>query len=67
MLLKKDGIEVCKIIRFDKNLVLILMLIVKDDEFDWVLGFELGVDDYMIKLFLFREVVVRVKVILRCF
>lgn len=45
---------------------LILMLIVKDEEFDKVLGFEFGVDDYMIKLFSLREVNVRVKVILRC-
>lgn len=45
-------------------MMLILMLMVKDDEFDKVLGFEFGVDDYMIKLFSLREVVVCVKVIL---
>lgn len=67
MLFKKDGIDVCKIVRINKNLVFILMLMVKNDEFDRVLGLELGVDDYMIKFFLFREVVVCVKVILRCF
>lgn len=65
MLPKKDGIEVCKTIRFDKNLVPILMLTAKDDEFDRVLGLELGADDYMTKPFSPREVVARVKAILR--
>lgn len=65
MLPKKDGIEVCKTIRSDKNLVPILMLTAKDDEFDLVLGLELGADDYMTKPFSPREVVARVKAILR--
>ena len=62
---QKDGIEVCKTIRSDKNLVPILMLTAKDDEFDRVLGLELGADDYMTKPFSPREVVARVKAILR--
>lgn len=65
MLPKKDGIEVCKQIRSDKNLVPVLMLTAKDDEFDRVLGLELGADDYMTKPFSPREVVARVKAILR--
>ena len=65
MLPKKDGIAVCKTIRSDKNLVPILMLTAKDDEFDRVLGLELGADDYMTKPFSPREVVARVKAILR--
>ena len=65
MLPKKDGIEACKTIRSDKNLVPILMLTAKDDEFDRVLGLELGADDYMTKPFSPREVVARVKAILR--
>ena len=65
MLPKKDGIEVCKTIRSDKNLVPILMLTAKDDEFDRVLGLELAADDYMTKPFSPREVVARVKAILR--
>ncbi|UXV41425.1 response regulator transcription factor [Staphylococcus simulans] len=65
MLPKLDGIEVCKTIRSDRNLVPILMLTAKDDEFDRVLGLELGADDYMIKPFSPREVVARVKAILR--
>ena len=65
MLPEKDGIEVCKTIRTEKNLVPILMLTAKDDEFDRVLGLELGADDYMTKTFSPREVVARVKAILR--
>ncbi|WP_025904306.1 response regulator transcription factor [Mammaliicoccus sciuri] len=65
MLPEKDGIEVCKTIRSDKNQVPILMLTAKDDEFDRVLGLELGADDYLTKPFSPREVVARVKAILR--
>ncbi|MCD8796254.1 response regulator transcription factor [Mammaliicoccus sciuri] len=65
MLPEKDGIEVCKTIRSGKNQVPILMLTAKDDEFDRVLGLELGADDYMTKPFSPREVVARVKAILR--
>lgn len=65
MLPKLDGIEVCKELRQRKINVPILMLTAKDDEFDKVLGLELGADDYMTKPFSPREVVARVKAILR--
>lgn len=65
MLPKLDGIEVCKQLRQQKINVPILMLTAKDDEFDKVLGLELGADDYMTKPFSPREVVARVKAILR--
>lgn len=65
MLPKMDGIEVCKQLRQRKIMVPILMLTAKDDEFDKVLGLELGADDYMTKPFSPREVVARVKAILR--
>jgi two-component system, OmpR family, alkaline phosphatase synthesis response regulator PhoP len=65
MLPKMDGIEVCKQLRQQKVMVPILMLTAKDDEFDKVLGLELGADDYMTKPFSPREVVARVKAILR--
>lgn len=65
MLPKLDGIEVCKQLRQQKVLLPILMLTAKDDEFDKVLGLELGADDYMTKPFSPREVVARVKAILR--
>lgn len=65
MLPKLDGIEVCKQLRQQKVPIPILMLTAKDDEFDKVLGLELGADDYMTKPFSPREVVARVKAILR--
>ncbi|MFB6467722.1 winged helix-turn-helix domain-containing protein [Cytobacillus sp. Hz8] len=60
-----DGIEVCKQLRQQKVQIPILMLTAKDDEFDKVLGLELGADDYMTKPFSPREVIARVKAILR--
>lgn len=65
MLPKMDGIEVCKELRKQQIDTPILMLTAKDDEFDKVLGLELGADDYMTKPFSPREVVARVKAILR--
>ncbi|MGM0843979.1 MAG: response regulator transcription factor [Bacillota bacterium] len=65
MLPKIDGVEVCKQIRQQKVMIPILMLTAKDDEFDKVLGLELGADDYMTKPFSPREVMARVKAILR--
>jgi two-component system alkaline phosphatase synthesis response regulator PhoP len=65
MLPKLDGMEVCKQLRQKKILIPILMLTAKDEEFDKVLGLELGADDYMVKPFSPREVIARVKAILR--
>ncbi len=65
MLPEMDGLEVCKQLRQRKVLTPILMLTAKDDEFDKVLGLELGADDYMTKPFSPREVVARVRAILR--
>ncbi len=65
MLPGMDGIEVCKKLRMEKVDLPILMLTAKDDEFDKILGLELGADDYMTKPFSPREVVARVKAILR--
>ncbi len=65
MLPKQDGIEVCKSLRQQRVMTPILMLTAKDDEFDKILGLELGADDYMTKPFSPREVVARVKAILR--
>lgn len=65
MLPKMDGMEVCKELRLQRTMTPILMLTAKDDEFDKVLGLELGADDYMTKPFSPREVVARVKAILR--
>lgn len=60
-----DGMDVCKTIRQEKLKTPILMLTAKDDEFDKVLGLELGADDYLTKPFSPREVIARVKAILR--
>ncbi|MBV7506074.1 response regulator transcription factor [Bacillus sp. sid0103] len=65
MLPKMDGMEVCKQLRQKRIMTPILMLTAKDDEFDKILGLELGADDYMVKPFSPREVIARVKAILR--
>lgn len=65
MLPGMDGVEVCKSLRQQKCFVPIIMLTAKDDEFDKVLGLELGADDYMTKPFSPREVVARIKAVLR--
>ncbi|MBO8163705.1 MAG: response regulator transcription factor [Brevibacillus sp.] len=65
MLPKMDGMDVCKALRQDRINTPILMLTAKDDELDKILGLELGADDYLTKPFSPREVVARVKAILR--
>ncbi|WP_332689775.1 response regulator transcription factor [Halalkalibacter lacteus] len=65
MLPEMDGLDVCKQLRQNKVSTPILMLTAKDEEFDKVLGLELGADDYMTKPFSPREVVARVRAILR--
>lgn len=65
MLPEMDGIEVCRSMREEGMQVPILMLTAKDDELDKILGLELGADDYMTKPFSPREVIARVKAILR--
>jgi two-component system alkaline phosphatase synthesis response regulator PhoP len=65
MLPKMDGLEVCKELRNNKIDTAILMLTAKDDELDKILGLELGADDYLTKPFSPKEVIARVKAILR--
>ncbi len=65
MLPGMDGMDVCKTLRQEKIHTPILMLTAKTDEFDKILGLELGADDYLTKPFSPREVVARVKAILR--
>ncbi|MFY3792144.1 winged helix-turn-helix domain-containing protein [Ureibacillus sp. MALMAid1270] len=67
MLPTMDGMEICKEIRSKKINIPIIMLTARDDEFDKVLGLELGADDYMTKPFSPREVIARVKAVLRRF
>ncbi len=65
MLPQLDGMEICKQLRMNKIMTPILMLTAKSDEFDRIFGLEMGADDYMTKPFSPREVVARVKAILR--
>ncbi|WP_339254921.1 response regulator transcription factor [Sporosarcina sp. FSL W8-0480] len=60
-----DGIEVCKILRSRNINTPIIMLTAKGEEPDKVLGLEIGADDYMTKPFSPREVIARVKAVLR--
>lgn len=59
-----DGFEVCRIIRKDMTTP-ILMLTARDDEIDRVVGLEVGADDYLTKPFSMRELIARVKALLR--
>ncbi len=67
MLPKMDGFETCRHIKQDKKLtgVPIIMLTAKGEEVDKVVGFELGADDYVVKPFSPRELILRVKAILK--
>ncbi|KXG42835.1 response regulator transcription factor [Tepidibacillus decaturensis] len=60
-----DGIEVLKELRKNQMEIPVILLTAKDEEFDKVLGLELGADDYMTKPFSTRELIARVKAVLR--
>lgn len=64
MLPKMDGFQVCREIRRISNIP-IIMLTAKGETFDKVLGLELGADDYMVKPFENKELVARIKAVLR--
>lgn len=61
---KRDGLDVCRIIRRESD-VPIIMLTARVDEMDRLIGLEIGADDYITKPFSPRELVARVKVVLR--
>jgi two-component system alkaline phosphatase synthesis response regulator PhoP len=65
MLPEKGGLEVCQEIRTSGSRIPIIMLTARDEELDRVLGLELGADDYVTKPFSVRELVARVKAVLR--
>ena len=62
-----DGLDVCKEIKMDSEIknISIIMLTAKGEELDKVLGLELGADDYITKPFSIRELLARVKAVLR--
>jgi two-component system phosphate regulon response regulator PhoB len=67
MLPDVSGMEVCRTLRADPVLgdVAVLMLTARGDEYDRVLGFEVGADDYVVKPFSVRELVMRVRALAR--
>ena len=60
-----DGFEICKRLRMEKNPTPILMVTSKAEEIDKVLGLEIGADDYITKPFSIRELMARVKAMIR--
>src|ERR1700737_784259 len=67
MLPKMPGLEICKILKSDQSTrhIPILMLTARAEEIDRIVGLEFGADDYVTKPFSPREVVLRIKAILR--
>lgn len=64
MLPKMDGFAVCRILRKEMSMP-ILMLTAKDEEIDKVVGLEIGADDYMTKPFSMKELIARIRAMLR--
>ncbi|HET6452265.1 MAG TPA: response regulator transcription factor [Spirochaetia bacterium] len=60
-----DGLELCRRLRAASGSLPVMFLTSKDEEFDRVLGLELGADDYLCKPFSLRELAARVKVLFR--
>lgn len=65
MLPRIDGFEVCRRLRAENNPILIIMLTARDEDADKIVGLELGADDYLTKPFNPRELLARVKALLR--
>jgi two-component system response regulator ChvI len=65
MMPRMDGLELCRRLRAQSELIPLLFLTSRDEEFDRVLGLELGADDYLCKPFSIRELLARIKVLLR--
>ena len=65
MLPKMNGFDVCRSLRRENRSTPVIMLTAREEETDKVLGLELGADDYMIKPFDSKELVARVKAVLR--
>ncbi len=65
MMPKKDGLQVCKDLRNEGNSIPIILLTARSEEVDKVLGLELGADDYLEKPFGIRELIARIRAILR--
>ena len=65
MLPGEDGLSICRRLRNSNNMIPILMLTAKGDEIDRIVGLEIGADDYLTKPFNPRELLARLKAVLR--
>lgn len=65
MLPGRDGFDLCRQLRADPAMPPIIMLTAKDEEIDRVVGLELGADDYIVKPFGRRELIARIRTVLR--
>ena len=65
MLPSLDGFEVCRRLRANGNSIPIIMVTARDEDIDKILGLELGADDYLTKPFNPRELVARIRAVLR--
>jgi two-component system response regulator ChvI len=65
MMPRMDGLELCRKIRQEDEQIPLIFLSSRDEEFDRILGLEIGGDDYLCKPFSLRELCTRVKVLLR--
>lgn len=65
MLPEISGLEVCRILRRERNEIPIIMLTAKGEEIDRVIGLEVGADDYLVKPFSLRELIARIRALLR--
>ncbi|MCV5754422.1 response regulator, partial [Escherichia coli] len=65
MLPGEDGLSICRRLRHANNMLPILMLTAKGDEVDRIVGLEVGADDYLPKPFNPRELLARIKAVLR--
>src|SRR5688572_17842884 len=65
MMPRMDGLELCRKLRARSEALPIIFLTSRDEELDRILGLELGADDYLCKPFSMRELIARVKVLLR--
>lgn len=65
MLPVEDGLDLCRDLRAEKSPIPIIMVTAKGDEIDRVLGLEMGADDYLAKPFSGRELIARIKAVLR--
>ncbi|MCU7376414.1 two-component system response regulator OmpR [Paucibacter sp. O1-1] len=61
----EDGLSICRRLRQQENPIPIVMLTAKGDEVDWIIGLELGADDYLPKPFNPRELLARIKAVMR--